>query len=161
MCRVQRGPGAIIDRDPGLRGPTTLITTAPPKFPQGPDLPVQPQKPTIHITPLPRRDSGIGILKAKAESGMPSAPSGPRMVGTLEELVGEAARAAGRVVVVGESLGTVRVTDFAEAIGAEAYSPRYLPPGEREPANRQWIRDARESGALVIDVGPIREPPPR
>ena len=57
-----------------------------------------------------------------------------------------AARTAERTIVIGEDMA--RVEKYAERIGAETYQ------GAAGEANRQWIREAREAGAEVVDIGP-------
>jgi len=57
-----------------------------------------------------------------------------------------AARAADRTIVIGENM--TRVEKYAERIGAETYQ------GAAVEANRQWVREAREAGAEVVDIGP-------
>ena len=69
FCPVDARPPAIVDRDPGVHGPTTLITTVPPTIPQVRDLPVEPQGSAIAITPLPEPDPASRVLKALDEQG--------------------------------------------------------------------------------------------
>jgi hypothetical protein len=57
-----------------------------------------------------------------------------------------AARAGNRTVVIGENM--TRVQRYADRVGAETYQ------GAAGEANRQWVREARESGAEIIDIGP-------
>ena len=57
-----------------------------------------------------------------------------------------AARAADRTIVIGENMA--RVDRYAERIGAETFQ------GAGMEANQAWIREAREAGANVVDIGP-------